>query len=180
VVFGEIVYRAARSDEAAEIAGFHVDVWRKTYRDIAPARALEVLDAAHRLPVWQATLGTPKPRQHTVVAVWQGRIVGLISLGPAGHPAFGDAGEIKHLYVDTACHGHGIGRQLLRRALVQLASDGFGAAGLAVVQENAPALGFYNALGGVQVGHFTDEGPIWKSRNLIIGWDLPVEVLNPS
>ncbi|MBL4807888.1 MAG: hypothetical protein JKY31_11490, partial [Rhodobacteraceae bacterium] len=82
-----ITFRPARSSEAAEIACFHVEVWRKTYADIVPIEALEKLDVAYRLPVWEQTLTAPKPHQETHVAMRDDKIVGLISFGPASQPA---------------------------------------------------------------------------------------------
>ncbi len=166
-----ILIRLAHLDEAKEIAAFHVKVWRETYLDIAPPVAIEKLDVQHRLPVWQSYLGAPKPRQHTLVAVSKDTIVGLVSFGPPAHPVFGARGEVKHLYVDQTCKRQGIGRRLMRAAIQQMVDDGFKGVALAMARGNTNALTFYEAMGGVEVGSFTDAGPLWKSDNLLIAWD---------
>lgn len=170
---GQIILRAAEAQEAAEIAAFHVRIWRLTYREIAPAAALKKLDAAHRLPTWESTLETPKPRQHTLLAHRNAALVGLISFGPPSQPAFGSSGEIKHLYVDPSCKRQGLGQRLLRAALTQLSHDGFESAALAVAAENSLARQFYKAMGGAENGSFTDAGPLWKSDNIRVIWGLP-------
>ena len=167
--------RPARLSEAAELATLHVDTWRKTYRDLAPPKALAKLDVAHRLPVWRKTLSPAGSSKHTLVAVKDKKIAGLISFGSPTNPAFGDSAEIKHLYVDPSNKRQAVGRRLMVAAFDQLMQDGFQSAALAVVRGNDAALKFYFALGGVQMGCFTDAGPIWKSDNNIIKWD-PVEI----
>ena len=166
-----ILIRPAHLDEAKAIATLHVKTWRETYLDIAPAEAIEKLDTQRRLPMWQSYLGAAKPCQHTLVALCNDTIVGLVSFGPPTHPAFGARGEVKHLYVDQTCKRQGIGRRLMRAAFRQMADDGFKDAALAVVRGNTKALAFYAAMGGVVAGSFVDAGPIWKSDNVIIAWE---------
>ena len=40
-----------------------------------------------------------------------------------------------------------------------------------VVVGNAPAIAFYEALGGRKAGAYTDPGPMWRSENLFYVWD---------
>jgi hypothetical protein len=39
-----------------------------------------------------------------------------------------------------------------------------------VVDGNEPAIAFYDALGGTRVGEYTDAGPVWRSRNIVMAW----------
>lgn len=167
-----MLIRAARVDEAAAIATFHAKIWHQTYRDIAPAEALETLDAAHRLGSWQTYLNQPKPRQHTLLVMDADSIAGLVHFGAATDPVFGARAEIKHLYIDPTYQRQGLGKRLLAAAFSQMLQDGFTAAGLAVVYNNQNALRFYTASGGAVIDRFIDAGPIWRSDNLVIGWDL--------
>jgi len=167
--------RPAHVGEAGQIATLHAEIWRDTYLDVAPPAALAKLDAAHRLGAWQKYLTHPVPRQRVLVAVNDAQIVGFAGFGPPTHPAFGTHGEVKHLYVDTMHKRQRIGQRLLRAAFRQMAADGFASAALAVVRSNKNALVFYAKMQGVKVGHFTDSGPIWKSENLIIAWDIAAQ-----
>ena len=167
-----VLIRPAQINEAGPIATLHAEIWRETYQGLAPAAALKKLDAAHRLATWQKYLTTPAPCQRVLVAVRDAQIVGFIGFGPPTHPAFGAYGEIKHLYVDPKCKRQWVGQRLLQAAFRQMAKDGFETAALAVVRDNRPARAFYTKMQGVEVGHFIDAGPIWKSDNSIIAWDI--------
>ena len=161
--------RRATPGDLDAVTDFHVAVWRATYRDIAPAEAIEKLDHAHRRQSWERTLADPA--RHTLFARANGAISGLVSFGPPSYGAFGDAGEIKHLYVATTYRRTGLGQRLLLAARSALLDTGFPATALAVVSENRDALAFYRATGGKTVGRFTDPGPLWRSDNLVIRWE---------
>ena len=163
--------RSAVANDAKPIATLHATVWRETYQNLAPPEILAKLDLAHRLNTWEMHLNTPSPQHHILLASWGETIVGFTFFGPATNPVFGTHPEVKHLYVDSKCQGAGIGKQLLHAAFQQLLADGFSTAALATAKGNTPALAFYQAMGGKQVGQFIDAGPIWKSENLIIAWD---------
>ncbi len=152
------------------MAHLHVEAWRDAHADLAPAAAVKTLDAARRLSAWQEYL--KDPAQHVLVAERGGKLVGLASFGPTSQPALGDQAEIKHLYVAHTARKLGLGRALLNAAVNQLTKDGFTQAALAVVQGNTPARRFYTACGGQEIGSFSDAGPLWKSTNIIVKWDL--------
>ena len=160
--------REAVPGDAEAVAAFHVAVWRETYAGIAPKVAFDTLDAARRLPGWQARLGDTQPG--TVVAEDDDGIAGLVSWGAPGEALFGARGEIKHLYVAGRARRQGLGARLLEVARQGIAGAGFDGAGLAVVRENAAAIAFYRALGGREAGAFTDPGPLWKSDNILMVW----------
>ena len=161
--------RAAHADEALALAKLHVDVWRNTYADLATPEALATLDAKRRLPLWQGYLADPA--HHIFVASQNGTLTGVVCLGPPSHPAFGQRGEIDHLYVAKSAARQGIGKQLLNAALAHLAKGGYQGAALAVVRQNHPARAFYAACGGKEAGEFIDSGPLWKSENIVMAWD---------
>lgn len=170
--------RAARLEDAPAIALLHVEVWRRTYRDLAPADAIRALGYDRRLARWREILADPGPCAIALVATddRDGAILGFVQGGPPGDPAFGapdrqDCGEIKYLYVDTAKARRGIGRALLRAAAAMLRDRGYRSLALGVVQGNEPALAFYRAQGGAIVGDYIDPGPLWRSHNLVCAWD---------
>ena len=162
--------RAAHVDESLALANLHVDVWRKTYVDLATPEALAKLDTTHRLPLWQSYLEDKV--HHVFVEHQNGAVIGVVCIGPSSHEAFGNRQEIKHLYVAGQAARQGVGARLLNAALAQCTKDGHKGAGLAVVTQNHPARSFYVACGGVEMGEFVDPGPLWKSANTIVVWDL--------
>ncbi|MEP3113243.1 GNAT family N-acetyltransferase [Nisaea sp.] len=172
----DIEIRAATTEEAVEIANFHVKVWRETYKDMAPEEAIRVLNEERRLPGWIEVLASTDVRKNTQIALADGKIVGLVSYGPPSSEVFGQRGEIKHLYVDGSQRGRGLGRHLLQQALQEMRKLDFDGIGLSVVRENMAARRFYKSLGGTEHSEFQDPGPIWKSSNILVIWPTSAEV----
>ncbi|MEM1302383.1 MAG: GNAT family N-acetyltransferase [Pseudomonadota bacterium] len=167
---GDAQYRRAGPDDLSAIVDLHVDVWRTTYRTLAPPAAFQALGPDKRRAGWTKTLAAAD--QATLIATLENNLVGFISVGPASQAAFGDAGEVKHLYVASAAARRGIGQTLLSLGFDHLRNAGHTKAALAVVQGNTQAEAFYTAQGGQVTGHFTDAGPLWRSDNIIYSWDL--------
>lgn len=163
--------RDATRADAAAIAGLHTQVWRQTYRELAPAAAIGALDEPRRRETWDDLLAHPRPQQIALVAECDARFAGFGLAGAPGDPAFGGRGEVKYLYVDAALHRRGIGRRLLAELARRLGAQGFAGLALGVVTGNAPAMAFYAALGGRAIGVYDDPGPIWRSRNIVYAWD---------
>ncbi len=151
----------------------HVEVWRDTYGDLAPPEAIERLDEARRLPYWERVTSADVSDVGAIVAVRGEVLAGVVSFGPSSNEVFDGAAEIDHLYVRASARGTGAGRALLTTAFRQLADAGHRRAALAVVEENEAARRFYASMGGAEVGRFTDPGPLWRSSNILVAWDLP-------
>ena len=164
--------RDATDADAAELAALHVEVWRTTYGHLAPAEAIERLDEAKRLPYWQRITEATASDSGAIVAVSDDAIVGVVSFGPSSSEAFAGAVEIDHLYVRASARGTGTGRALLLAAFERLTGLGHRRAALAVVEQNEAARRFYAAMGGVEVDCFTDPGPLWRSSNVLVAWEL--------
>ena len=167
--------RAGRCSDAPELARLHVAVWRETYRDLAPAEAVRVLDEARRLAFWTGLLQGLRQgsmvRTVLLVAVRDGAVAGFALGGPATEAAFAGRAEVKYLYVDRRHARQGIGRRLLAALCAALRADGASGIGLGVVVGNDPAIAFYEAMGGRCQGRYVDPGPIWRSENLLYVWD---------
>ena len=166
----DIVLRDARAEDAEAIARLHVAVWRATYRGLAPAEAVRILDVPYRLARWREMLSEGSGRE--VLVAESGN--GIVAIGTCGAPsvsALGASGEINYLYVDPSLAGRGIGRRLMRALAMRLQQHGYRSAALGVVESNAAAIAFYERLGGQRVGHYTDPGPHWRSSNVIYAWD---------
>lgn len=163
--------RDATLADAPAIAGLHLRSWLAAYEAIAPAEALRVLTEEVRRERWTAMLAAPEPR-------WVCRVVEtereIQAVGVACAPSealFGDRGEVRHLYVEPDLRRSGLGRRMIAELTGVIAGWGYGGMALSVVVENAPARAFYAALGGREIGRFTDPGPVWKSENIALVWD---------
>jgi GNAT superfamily N-acetyltransferase len=163
--------RPAGPADAAAIAALHASVWHDTYRHLATPAAIAALTEAHRLKHWQAVLATDDPQAATLVAESDGAVVGFVRAAPSREPLFCGRCEVKYLYVDRAQARRGIGRLLLTRVAQLVQQRDHRALALGVVDGNAPAITFYEALGGKLIGRYTDPGPLWRSDNLLYAWD---------
>lgn len=163
--------RPAIFADAEAMAALHAAVWRETYRHLAPATAIAALTEARRLRQWQDVLGRSDSGSLTLLAEIDGRIVGFVHAAAPQEPLFDARREVKYLYVGRALARRGIGRLLLKRIAFMLHAQGHQAMALGVVAGNEPAIQFYEALGGKLIGRYTDPGPLWRSENLLYGWD---------
>lgn len=163
--------RRARPSDAATLAHIHHQVWLECYGQIAPPQAVKALTEAHRLVAWQRTLAADDPV--TVLAEAAGAVLGFVCYGAPTDPVFGHRGEIRHLYLLPNARGQGLGLRLLTTALLDLHAKGHPGAALAVVEENTRARAFYASVGGAEEMAFTDKGPLWLSRNRLVGWQFP-------
>jgi ribosomal protein S18 acetylase RimI-like enzyme len=167
----DMTLRPAEAGDAEAIAELHVAAWRATYGKLAPEHCIRILDVPYRLVRWREILDVRTPDRAVLVAECESRLAGFGMCGAPGDPAFGNRGEIKHLYVGQDWRRRGIGRVLLAAMASRLRDLGYSSVALGVVAENQPARAFYETLGGVEIGAYTDPGPHWRSHNLIYAWD---------
>lgn len=117
--------------------------WQESYQGILPAEQLQELDEH----IWQHSL--TRPGRVNLVAVDNGRIVGLVSYGAprqAGYFTEGQ-GELMSIYVLADHQKRGIGTALMKAALDGLKQQGFDHAALWVMSTNAQAIAFYERAG---------------------------------
>lgn len=167
----DVVLRRAGLADAPAIAALHVTVWRIAFRDLAPPEAFAVLDEPLRCARWTQQLAAPGARQVVLVAERGGRLVGMGAAAPPSEALFGVRGEVKSLFLDPEVQGAGLGRRFMGALARHIDGWGYGGLALGVVAGNEPALGFYSALGGREIGRYVDPGPVWRSENIALGWD---------
>jgi ribosomal protein S18 acetylase RimI-like enzyme len=117
------------------IARLKVACWREAYPGILPQPLLDELSVDRSTVEWTRGL-----REGIAwLAEQVGEPVGF------GHVR-GD--EVTTLYVRKADHRQGVGRELLSHCFDEIACLGHRSAHLWVLQDNKPARGFYERLGG--------------------------------
>jgi ribosomal protein S18 acetylase RimI-like enzyme len=119
---------------------------------------------------------TPGSREVYLIEVDDNEgLVGILFGLPANDGASREVAEIAALYVLPEMQGRGVGRQLLRAAADRFMELGLSTLNIAVLSTNEPARGFYEALGGTDVGErtFDEEGHLLAER--VYSWpDLRV------
>jgi GNAT superfamily N-acetyltransferase len=110
--------REARQEDAAAIAGVHVDSWRTSYRGIVPEGFLADMSYENFEDRWRGWLRDVEDPHWAcrVAELPSGQIAGFASGGPRRGPVYPDyAGELYALYLLREHQRAGIGRRCLAR-----------------------------------------------------------------
>jgi ribosomal protein S18 acetylase RimI-like enzyme len=143
-----ISIRAAKPEDAAQVARVQVESWRTAYRGIVPDEYLAGLDEAERTVRWRQHL---EAAEHILVAESSGEIVGFIDGGPIREMIDGYDAELYAIYLLPKCQRIGIGSALLMDLVRHLVEDGFQSLAVWVFEANS-AVRFYERWGAVRVG----------------------------
>ncbi len=148
-----IQIRPATPEDAASIARVHVDSWRSTYAGIVPAEYLAGLSYRNRESHWKDLLTADRPGTSYFVAETDaGGIVGFANAGPERKGDRTYQGELYAIYILEEYQRLGLGRRLIAHVTRRLPADGFNSMLLWVLEDNRPAIRFYESLGGKRVG----------------------------
>lgn len=138
--------RLATLDDAEAIAQVHICSWQKMYQEFIPETILDNLSLETRTQEWSALI---KQAVNVLVIEMENQLVGFASIC-----AFRDAnnterfmGEISAIYLHPNFWRKGLGAQLCKAALSELTKLGYQEVGLWVLEANAQARSFYEALG---------------------------------
>lgn len=101
-----------------------------------------------------------------------GQLVGLAYGRPTGDDGAARTAEVRALYVAPTHRGQGIGAALLRAVTRELSRLGFVAVRLEVLSANLPARGFYEHLGGHEVGHGTFDEDGYLLPVTVYAWSI--------
>lgn len=164
-----IVIRRATIEDAAGISRVHVDSWRETYRGIMPDDVLDGLSYDGRAETRRRQMRTAAPEVIHLVAELDGQIVGFAVAGPERETDFPYEGELYAIYILRSAQGRGIGRQLFAAAVSHLLRHGIDSMLVWVLADN-PSRGFYEALGGAELGVKTITIGV-PLEEVAYGWD---------
>lgn len=144
---GEMIIRRALPSDADALARLHVASWRAAYRGLLPDSLLDGLDPERRARRFRESLEAGLEETH--LALEGESLLGFVTLGACRDEDVDSAatGEIWGVYLDPARWRRGIGRRLCRHAEGLLLERGLGTVKLWVLEDNASARRFYEALG---------------------------------
>jgi GNAT superfamily N-acetyltransferase len=133
--------RAARPEDAAEIARIQLATWRTAYRRMFPAHVLASLDEAYLARGWsEAIESAPSERHRVLIAVEQGesasQVVGFAAAGPADDEALApeepplgpEVAAVTDLLIEPRWGRRGHGSRLLAATVDRWREDGFATA----------------------------------------------------
>ena len=150
--------RSARIDDADAIAALHALSWQRTYRGMMTDEFLDRRALANRRQVWHDRLQADNVNQFVSVMEQSSGIVGFVCAYAHHDPVWGS--YVDNLHVSYECHGHGLGRALMR-SVARWLSDTAPRDGvyLWVMEANASARAFYDHLGATNAGTELMEDP---------------------
>ena len=84
-----LTYRTARPGDVEAIAGLHADSWRRHYRGAYADAFLDGEPAGFLAGRWTERLATASPQARTIVAEYDGELVGLAHTVLDSDPTWG-------------------------------------------------------------------------------------------
>jgi GNAT superfamily N-acetyltransferase len=161
-------FRTALADDAVAIAELHAASWRTAYRGMLSDAYLDGDIAMERQALWVGRLCDPVVNQHVLLAEDDdGQLLGFACAYGQHEARWGTL--LENLHVRPGMKRTGVGRALLQATARWSHATYPGAAlHLWVLQPNADAQAFYQALGGeaVEAAHWdTPDGrriPQWR------------------
>jgi ribosomal protein S18 acetylase RimI-like enzyme len=154
--------------DADAIGEMHVRAWREAYAGLMPDAVLAELDPKQRAALWRGIIAAAGVVQ---LAERSGAIVGFGSSGRQRDASLPFAGEIGALYVLRCAQRLGVGRRLMAAMAADLLGQGLRSGSLWVLEGNAPARRFYEALGGRQVARREQERLGVTDVGIAYGWE---------
>lgn len=148
-----IVRRAKPSDSLA-IAKVHVDTWLTTYIGIVSDSYLAMQSYEKREKMWHNIInGTFYNKQFVYVAEDEkNNIVGFASCGFNQEEISPYEGELNCIYIMKEYQHKGVGKLLVKKAILKLTDLGINSMLLWVFEDNLYARKFYECIGGKKVG----------------------------
>jgi ribosomal protein S18 acetylase RimI-like enzyme len=174
--------RDAAQADAPALATLFIEAWRDEHAAILPDAILAARSHAESEANWRRTLLRAKEAgDETVLVCGAGPLEGLIvtRLQAAAWP---NAAEVTLVQVARSCRQRGIGAALMRAAAARLCNQGAGALIVRVIEANAAARRFYEALGGELAAsvreieesglHFPERTYVWPDIRRLTGADV--------
>ena len=166
--------RAAVPDDAAQMAGVHIQSWLETYAGLMPGGFLERMTDDRMRELREANWRRTVHDNDEVVrvALRAGQVVAFASGGTLRpHTVIpGDySAEVYTLYALKSAQGQGLGRRLLSEVARGLSQQGHRGLALWVLASN-PTRQFYAHLGGTELGQKTEETRFGPLVEVALGW----------
>lgn len=155
---GLISIRAARTQDAPELARTHAEAWRYAYQGLLPHLPLERMIARRGQRWWRESIDSGLAAR---VLEFDSEIAGYTTLGRSRMRGTPYRGEIFELYVRPGFQGAGFGRHLFQTARAVLNARRLEGLCVWSLADNDAACAFYKHLGGQPVcegfEHFGDQ-----------------------
>jgi ribosomal protein S18 acetylase RimI-like enzyme len=150
-----IVLRTASAGDEALIVSMHTRSWTSAYRGLLPDHYLDNDLAADRAAHWRACIHELQSGARCVfIAEHEGEALGFVCVVA---PDSSGSVLVDNLHAMPGHKGRGIGRAMLDEAARWARSRGARALWLSVLENNRPAIAFYESRGWTRVAREADE-----------------------
>lgn len=163
-----MLIRAAQPQDAAGITRVQVPSWHAAYKGIVPDSFLQNMLTTdwqqRRIEHWTRTM-TAGEIFGAVAENEQGQLIGFAMGGDSRDPGLKDYdGELYALYLLPTVQKQGLGRALFQAFARDLVARGYFGMLIWALRDNTRARGFYERMGGQQVGKklVTLGEPLWE------------------
>ncbi|MEP3275742.1 MAG: GNAT family N-acetyltransferase [Stappiaceae bacterium] len=161
------VVRRAKLLDAQHLANIHEQAWLNAYRGILPGVDLARAISRRHANWWEAAL-----RQNRGILVLEanGTLAGYSTFGPTRYSNLSYEGEVYEFYILPTHQGLGFGRHFFSETLSDLAKHGLSGVITRVLTANEPAIAFYKAMGGREVGQSEDRFGRETVPTVVFAW----------
>ncbi|MGL4491193.1 MAG: GNAT family N-acetyltransferase [Rhizobiaceae bacterium] len=160
--------RPAEQRDAYAIANVHSRAWENAYSGIIPHKTLSGMIARRGESWWkQAVRGS----NSVLLAEVGGKLAGYATIGRNRTRQLAQQGEIYELYLQPEYQGLGFGGHLFAAARSRIHNMGMKGIVVWALEDNARALGFYEALGGIDVAEGTENFEGRQLRKIAFVWN---------
>jgi len=167
--------RPATQEDINAIAALHIEGWKAAYGGLVDQTYLDSLTLEKRIQDWTGWMATGETT--ILMAEEQGRPVGWTAFGRTRTPPPGSSpirplysGEIYGLYLHPDVWRQGHGKALIKQAAKDLKAQKHSSLCLWVLDGNARAKSFYEAMGGQKTGNKMVEFGPSKLKEVCYGW----------
>lgn len=138
-------------DSKLAISRVYEESWKYAYKNIIPQSFLD------RIPTGKWASNLDKDGRKTLIMLEDNKIIGTSSFCESRFPEFQGTGEIISIYLLPQYIGKGYGTHLLHAAINELKKLGYHEIFLWVLEENYPAIEFYEKNGFVKTDKILDD-----------------------
>ncbi len=166
----QFTLRRACKQDCAGLARVQVESYRASYVDMFPPDFLENLTLAEQEQDWRDWLAANPTDVLLTAAAASGEVCGYVLARVQVDAPPDYSAEVLALHVSPAQRGRGIGRALLRGALIELQQRGCANVMLWTLEGN-PIRRWYERLGGQKIDCKTWDMDGWLIHEVAYDWD---------
>jgi GNAT superfamily N-acetyltransferase len=144
------IYRRATIEDVPQVARVHVESWQKSFEGIAPQKFLDAMSIEKRTKAFSERFFDEDYRMFVAVSA-TGEVSGFVDFGKARHDVAGYDTELFAIYLLPELKGKGIGAELFKTGVRDLAARGFRSMYLQALKAS-PYRNFYEKMGGKIIG----------------------------